>query len=116
MRSFALVEPKSPRMRLTLDAVETTGCRLLFGEEHARETFAICASLRRTPEGDSHGSFVSAVLWAGWTQVLHHCLGSDRAIRQTVEAHSSLRVHDPRLRELVLWLQDFGVERGHRQL
>jgi len=52
-RSFALVEPKSPRSRL------------LFGEEHAREIFAICASLRRTAEGDSHGSFVSAVLRTG---------------------------------------------------
>ena len=43
MRSFALVEPKSPRMSSTLDAVENNG----------------------QAEGDSHGSFVSAVLWTG---------------------------------------------------
>ena len=39
-----------------------------------------------------HGSFVSAVLWTGCTQVLHHCLCSDSTIRQTGEAHSPLRV------------------------
>src|SRR5215471_10837055 len=68
----------------------TTDCRLLFGEEHVREIFAIGASLRRTAEGDRHGSFVSAVLRAGCTQVLDHGLRSDSAIWQTAQAHSPL--------------------------
>src|ERR1700741_3929451 len=71
--------------------LRTTDCRLLFGEEHARESFAICASLRRTAEGGSHGSSVPAVLGTGCTQVLHHCLCSVGTIRKATEAHSPLR-------------------------
>src|ERR1700758_4005608 len=64
----------------------TTDCRLLCGEEHAREIFAICASLRRTAEGDCYGSPVPAVLRTGCTQVLHHCLCSAAATVQTAKA------------------------------
>jgi hypothetical protein len=74
MRSFALEEPKSPRMSLTLDAVENNGLspsHLLIGEEHAREIFAICASLRRTAEGDSHGNLYP------------RCCGLDVGIKNT---------------------------------
>ena len=72
----------------------TTDGRPLFGEEHVREIFAICASLRHTAEGDSHGSFISAVLRAGCTQVLHHGMRSASAIWQTAQAHSPLRVRE----------------------
>src|SRR5215475_11553051 len=76
--------------------LRTTDCRHLFGEEHAREIFASCASLRRTAEGDGHGSSVPAVLWTGRTQVVHHRLHFASAIRQTAEADSALRMHDTR--------------------
>lgn len=56
---------KSPWMSLTLDAIKNNGLSpslLLFGGEHAREIFAIFASLRLTAEGDSYGSLIRAVL------------------------------------------------------
>ena len=62
--SSALMEPKSPRMSLALDALRPTDCRLLSGEAHARE-FASVSSLRHTGEGDSRGSVISAVLRIG---------------------------------------------------
>jgi len=62
MWSFTLVESKIRWMSLTLDAVENKDYRLLCGEEQLREIFAICQSILCTAEGDSHGSFVCAVL------------------------------------------------------
>ena len=76
--------------------LRTTDGRLLFGAEHAREILAICASLRGTAEGDGHGSYGPAVLRTGCAQVLHHCLCSISTIQQTAEAHSPLRMYDPR--------------------
>jgi transposase len=90
--------------------LRTTDCRLLFGEEHAREIFAICASLRLMAEGDSHGSFVSAVLWTGCTQVVHHRL---YLLAQSGKPQKHIRrfgCTTCELRELVAWLQEFGVE------
>src|ERR1700758_991744 len=96
MRSSALVEPESPRMSLTLDAVENNGLSPSLRRRAREGDFRDLCILTSTAEGDSHGSFVSTVLWAGCTQGLHHCLYSDSAIWQTAEAHSPLRVHDPR--------------------
>ena len=90
--------------------LRTTDCRLLFGDEHAREIFAISASLRRTAEGDSHGSSVPAVLWAGCTQVVHHRLYFASAIRQTTETDRRFGCTTGELHQLVAWLQGFGVE------
>src|SRR5213082_1557620 len=74
MSSSALVELKSPRMSLALDAVENNGLSPSLRRGAREGDFRDCASLRRTAEGDSHGSFVFRVLWAGCAQVLHHCL------------------------------------------
>ena len=91
--------------------LRTTDCRLLFGEEHAREIFAICASLRRTAEGDGHGSFVSAVLRTGLTQVLHHRLRSAGAILQAALKYvRRFGCTTRELRKLVAWLRELGVE------
>ncbi len=87
--------------------LRTTDCCLLFGEEHAREIFAICASLRLTAEGDSHGSFVSAVLRAGCAQVLHHCLYSDSdagsSVKQNRSAKGKTKSPKAEFRLLRLW-------------
>jgi len=94
--SSALVEPKSPRMSLILDALENN---------------RLSPSLRREPrEGDfrdlciltSHGR--RRLLWKSCTRgaadwmytVLHHCLCFAAATVQTVKAHTPLRMHHGR--------------------
>ena len=90
--------------------LRTTDGRLLCGAEHAREILAICASLRRTAEGDGHGSYGPAVLRTGCAQVLHHCWCSIRAIRHPRKHIRRCACTTRELRELVVCLQELAVE------
>jgi len=90
--------------------LRTTDCRLLFGEEHAREIFATGASLRHTAKEtgmevlyprccglDVHKSSITAcVLLAQAGKPLQHIRRFGCTTRE--------------LRELVAWLREFGVQ------
>ena len=96
MRSFALVEPKSPRMSLTLDAVEHNGLSPSLRRGAREGDFRDLCILTSHGRGDSHGSHVPAVLRSGCTQVLHQRLRFAGAIRQIAKAYSPLRMQHAR--------------------
>ena len=59
MRSFALAEPESPRMSLTLDAVENNRLSPSLRRGAREGDFRDLCILTSTAKGGSHGSFVS---------------------------------------------------------
>jgi len=89
----------------------TRDYRLLFGGEHAREIFAIYASLRHTAEGCRHGSLVCEVLRG--LDVHQSSITACVLIAQTGKPLKHIRRFGSTTREhreLVAWLREFAVE------
>ena len=88
----------------------TTDCRFLFGEEHAREIFAIYASLRPAAEERAMEALYSRCCGL---EVHKSSLTACVLLEQSHKRGKQIRRFGctmRELRELVTWLQELGVE------